>query len=163
MRKSALIVFAAAAIAAGSAQADPTKLSMEKVASLYTTLTAAFGPSQMGSPALKLSATTAFAIAVDMDRLKPLVDNYNAVVKQKSDEIAKDHPEDLVAPGVSRFKPGSASDSAVTEAMTPLWKSDQDIDLMRIKLADLNIGVDPTKNNNISPAVLAAMLPIVDQ
>jgi hypothetical protein len=157
------VIVAAAMFAASAAHAEDTKISMERVASLYTALTATFGPSQMGSPALKLSATTAFAIAVDMDRLKPLVDNYNAVVKQKSDEIAKDHPEDLVAPGVSRFKPGSASDSAVTEAMTPLWKSDQDIDLMRIKLADLNIGVDPTKNNNISPAVLAAMLPIVDQ
>ena len=157
------VIVAAAMFAASAAHAEDTKISMERVASLYTALTATFGPPQMGSPALKLSATTAFAIAVDMDRLKPLVDNYNAVVKQKSDEIAKDHPEDLVAPGVSRFKPGSASDSAVTEAMTPLWKSDQDIDLMRIKLADLNIGVDPTKNNNISPAVLAAMLPIVDQ
>ena len=48
-------------------------------------------------------------------------------------------------------------------AMTPLWKADQDVDLMRIKLADLNIGVDPTKNNSIPPTSLAAMLPIIDQ
>ena len=165
MRKSALVISAAAMLAASAAHADPMKISMEKVAALYTTLTSTFGPTQMSSPSLKLGAVAAFAIAVDMDRLKPLVDNYNAIVKQKVDDVAKDHPEDVAAPGTTpnRFKPGSASDKAVTDAMTPLWKADQDVDLMRIKLADLNIGVDPTKNNSIPPTSLAAMLPIIDQ
>ncbi len=164
MRKLALAIACALFFVAPAAKADQLKLSMEKIAALYTTLTATFGPPPAGAPALKLDAKTAFAIAIDIDRLKPFVDNYNAVVKDKSDVIAKEHPGDVAPAGAAnRFKPGSIADKEVMDALTPLWKAVEDIDLMRIRSADLNIGVDPAKNNSISPAVLATMLPIIEQ
>ncbi len=165
MRKLALIAFSAAALAAAPASADPLKISMEKAAALYTALTSTFGPQQMSSSALKLDGKTAFALAIDIDRLKPLVDNYNKVVKEKGDALATDHPEDVVASNSAgaRFKPGSISDKAIIDAVTPLWRDDQDVDLMKVKLDALNIGTDPAKNNSIPPTTLAAMLPIIDQ
>ena len=70
MRKLALIAFSAAALAAAPASADPLKISMEKVAALYTALTSTFGPQQMSSATLKLDGKTAFAFFTEEDWTK---------------------------------------------------------------------------------------------
>lgn len=148
------------------AKADSIKISVEKASALFQALSMGLNgaPSSPGAPPVpyKLSATATYAIAIDTSRLEPIVKAYQVAVKNEADAIAKNRPEDLMKGSPANFVANSPAQLELADHLDPLWKAEQTLDVMRIKLADLNIGTDPTKNNQIPPNVIQALAPIID-
>lgn len=156
------------------ATADPVKLTVEKAEALFQALNTGLGGTPVpGSPGAapvpyKLTATATYAIAINVSRLEPVVKAYQAAYKAEAIAIAKEHSDDVSkgsAPGSALFVANSPAQLEFGEHMDVLWsgpQSEQTLDLMRIKLSDLNIGPDPSKQNQISPSVIAALALIID-
>lgn len=161
-----IIISSCAVILASSicASAEPIKLSVEKASMLFQGLNANLNgpapePSKPSAP-YKLNSDVTYAIALDMSRLSDVVTAYQKSYKLKFVEISKGHPDDIMK-GTNQFKVGSDGEKLMTEAMQPAWEAEQTIDLMKIKRKDLNIGTDPAKENQIPPAALVPLIPII--
>ena len=153
---------ALALLVAPPAFADSMKLSVEKVWNLSQALGALNG---QGNSPYKLTAQATYSIAIDMSHLQPIIAAYQAALKTQGEKIAVEHPEDVAkgaATQLGQFVQGSPSAVELDNVMQPVWKGEQDVDIIRIKLADLNIGPDPAKQNQIAPAVLSALADILD-
>lgn len=166
----------AALFASGAASADPIKLNISSATNLYNGLNGLNGlavdPNCVDAPQrpcrrepYKLNAAASVAIAVDMGRIIVFAQEEQkatATARQvQTDIVAKDHPGDLQSgsPGVTApyFKPGSDGERVLNEKMAAAPPVETSIDLVKIKLADLNIGPDKEKQNQIPPGALVVL------
>lgn len=147
--------------------ADPVKLSVEKASLLYQGLDI-LNPNMPGQPidprkptsAYRFKSDVTYAIAIDISHLSDVVQTYQKLYKSTFDEIAKDRPGDELK-GAGAFKPGSEAEKQLTDKMSPAWAAEQTIELMKIRVKDLNIGTDTAKENQIPPSALVPIIPVL--